>query len=129
MIWPNHIIWHAGHCLWLQDVLCEQLLGWGGHLPPDWPDKFGMNCRPPSQTRDWPSHDMVIALLTEQLGRVLTLLASTTEQTLGEVADARRGPATISARVIHGFHDEAKHCGEMYLLLKLHRSQGGLANE
>ena len=45
---------------------------------------------------------------------------------LAQIADPSRGPANIAARIIHGFHDEAKHCGEMYLLLKLCRIEDGV---
>ena len=120
----NHILWHAGHALWLQDLLCERLLGAGGNLPSDWSEKFGMNCKPPSQTREWPSRGEVSSLLQAQLGRIVDLLAAASDRRLAEIADASRGSATIADRIIHGLHDEAKHCGEMYLILKLCRVQG-----
>lgn len=118
----NHIIWHAGHALWLQDLLCERLLGAGGHLPSGWHDKFGMNCKPPSQTTEWPHRDTLTDLLQIQLVRILDLLASASENKLSTIADPRRGSATISDRIIHGLHDEAKHSGEMYLIMKLCRT-------
>lgn len=117
----NHILWHAGHAIWLQDVLCEELLGAGGHLPSGWSEKFGMNCKPPSQTREWPSREELRTLLQAQLSRMLDLLAATSDNCLTEIADSSRGSATISDRIIHGLHDEAMHCGEMYLILKLCR--------
>ncbi len=119
----NHLLWHAGHAIWLQDLLCEQLLGAGGTLPSDWSDKFGMNCRPPSQTKKWPSRDEIRELLQAQLTRVLDLLSTASNDTLAAMADSSRGAAKISDRIIHGWHDEAKHCGEMYLILKLCRAQ------
>ncbi|HUG66610.1 MAG TPA: DinB family protein [Pirellulaceae bacterium] len=120
----NHILWHAGHALWLQDLLCERLLGAGGGLPSGWSEKFGMNCQSPSRTEDWPHREELRILLQAQLGRVLDQLAAASDNRLAEIADASRGPATISDRIIHGLHDEAKHCGEMYLILKLCRVQG-----
>ena len=120
----NHILWHAGHALWLQDLLCERLLGAGGHLPSNWSEKFGMNCTPPSQTKEWPSREELRSLLLAQLARILDLLAAASDDSLAQIADSSRGAATISDRIIHGLHDEAKHCGEMYLLLKLCRVQG-----
>ena len=117
----NHIIWHAGHSLWLQDLLCEQLLGAGRQLPEDWEERFAMNCRPVGEIKSWPSRDQLRDLLTEQLQRVVKLISDANPQRLAEVACAERGPATVADRIIHGFHDEAKHCGEMYLLLKLCR--------
>src|SRR5690606_26520099 len=118
----NHILWHAGHALWLGDLLCVELLTGQSELPPGWAGTFGMQCRPPQQTSDWPSRDELAALLERQLQRVLELLETTTDEQLAEPADLSRGPASVSARIIHGLHDEAKHCGEMYLLLKLCRA-------
>lgn len=115
----NHILWHAGHALWLQDALCVRLLTGQGELPAGSEGKFGMNCRPVSQTADWPSRQELRELLRAQLGRVLELLAATGDERLLKLADGSRGTATIADRIIHGWHDEAKHCGEMYLILKL----------
>ncbi len=44
------------------------------------------------------------------------------DERLAKTADPGRGTATISDRIIHGLHDEAKHSGEMYLILKLCRA-------
>ena len=115
----NHILWHAGHALWLQDVLCIRLLTGRDELPTGWSDRFGMNCRPPGETSDWPGRQEVRELLQAQLARVQQLLAATSDERLAEPADPARGTETIAQRIIHGFHDEAKHSGEMYLLLKL----------
>jgi len=119
----NHIMWHAGHALWLQDLLCIELLTGHSELPPDWGEKFGMNCRPLHQTVDWPDRDELTGLLQRQLQRVLELLAAASDEELTKTANPSRGPAAVSDRIIHGLHDEAKHCGEMYLLLKLCRAK------
>jgi hypothetical protein len=73
-----------------------------------------MNCRPPRQTVDWPARRELVERLQEQLRRILRLLDSATDEQL----------ATVSGHIIHGLHDEAKHSGEMYLLLKLFRVEG-----
>jgi hypothetical protein len=117
----NHILWHAGHALWLQDLLCIQLLTGKGELPPDWARMFGMNCDPVSQTTHWPGRHELSELLQRQLQRILELLAAASDEQLATVANPVRGPAMIAQRIIHGLHDEAKHSGEMYLLLKLCR--------
>ena len=117
----NHILWHAGHAVWLQDLLCVQLLTGQTRLTSDWEATFGMHCRPPAQTTDWPSQQQLARQLDSQLKEILDLLSTTTGDRLAQIADPSRGPAPISSRIMHGWHDEAKHCGEMYLLLKLCR--------
>ncbi len=119
----NHILWHAGHALWLQDLLCIRLLTGQGELPPGWSETFGASCRPPQQTSDWVSGAELAGLLQSQLERILELLSATSDRQLAQVADPTRGTATVAARIIHGFHDEAKHSGEMYLLWKLCRTR------
>ena len=58
----NHILWHAGHALWLQDVLCIELLTGHSELPDGWSDTFGMRCRPVKQTTQWPSRDELLGM-------------------------------------------------------------------
>jgi len=118
----NHILWHAGHALWLQDVLCIELLTGTSELPPGWAEMFGMECRPVQQTTHWPSRENAIERLQQQLRRIIELLESFSDETLRTIANPARGAATAADRITHGFHDEAKHCGEMYLLLKLCRA-------
>ena len=119
----NHILWHAGHALWLQDVLCIKLLTGHSELPNGWSKTFGMNCRPLGETASWPGHLEMIDLLNQQLTRILTSLALTNEEYLQQPADQTRGPDSVASRIIHGLHDEARHSGEMYLLFKLARNQ------
>ncbi len=118
----NHILWHAGHALWLQDVLCVKLLAGRGELPVGWAEKFGMNCQALDQTVGWPTLAELGGLLRSQLRRVLELLAAALDRQFGQPADPDLGTASISDRIIHGWHDEAKHSGEMYLILKLCRA-------
>lgn len=115
----NHMLWHAGHVLWLQDALCIELLTGRSELPRGWANTFGMNCRPVELTREWPGRSELADLLRQQLDRMLELLSSTDEQQLASPANPARGPAAVAERIIHGLHDEAKHSGEMYLLWKL----------
>jgi hypothetical protein len=119
----NHILWHAGHALWLQDLLCIELLTGKSELPRHWLTMFGMNCEPVANRTEWPSRGETVERLEQQVQRILQLLASATREQLDKVANPQRGPATVSDRIIHGLHDEAKHCGEMYLLLKLFRAK------
>ena len=47
----NHILWHAGHALWLQDLMCVEPLSGKTELPTGWADHFGMNSQP-SETKE-----------------------------------------------------------------------------
>jgi hypothetical protein len=113
----NHILWHAGHALWLQGVLCLEPLTGSTGLPLDWEKTFGMNCRPVKETTTWPSRQELQNLLSAQLDQILAALANTPEARLAEIVNDRGD--TLAARIVHGLHDEARHQGEMYLLLKL----------
>ena len=35
----NHILWHAGHGLWLQDLMCIAPLTGASELPEGWADR------------------------------------------------------------------------------------------
>jgi hypothetical protein len=116
----NHILWHAGHALWLQDVLClEPLTGKCG-LPSGWAETFGMDCRPVKETRTWPTREGLTALLSDQLDQIYSAIDSAGDAALGRIANTRGD--TVASRIIHGLHDEAKHQGEMRLLIKLRRA-------
>ncbi|MCS7021458.1 MAG: DinB family protein [Gemmataceae bacterium] len=114
----NHILWHAGHAVWLMDVLGIALLTGRRSLEPHWDQLFGMHCQPPRQTRNWPTREEIDRRLNEQLHHYLLLL----EQAPAEQFDLPVSPAqarhSLSGRLLHGLHDEACHSGEMYLLLK-----------
>jgi hypothetical protein len=118
----NHILWHAGHALWLGDVLAVQLLTGQSELPDEWAEMFGMNCSPVKARKTWPPRQEVDARLAEQLQRLLHLLENADEKKLWQPVRADRSD-TVAGRIIHGLHDEAKHQGEMYLLLKMCRAQ------
>jgi hypothetical protein len=119
----NHILWHAGHALWLQDVLCIQPVTGRSGLPHGWADSFGQQCRPLSTTTDWPDDSQVHQLLEAQLRRILNLLAEHADTI---AANARKQPPgggwPLVAGMVHAWHDEARHQGEMYLLHKLCRA-------
>ena len=115
----NHILWHAGHALWLGDVLCIELLSGKSELPNGWEDTFGMNCRPVATTKTWPTPEEIDRRLATQLERIVNLLGQTPAEKL--VSDSE--PSQLASRIIHGLHDEAKHQGEMYLLHKMCRAR------
>ncbi len=123
----NHLLWHAGHAVWLQDVLCVRLLTGRGELPAGWEELFGMGSRPSRRRGGWPDKEEVLDLLQAQLERVLELLPAVADAALDRLpphaypGDTR----TLGHCVLHGWHDEAKHQGEMYLLLKMQRLAPG----
>lgn len=67
----NHILWYAGHALWLQDGLCILPLTGRSELPSGWRETFGSRCRLVNATSHWPGWIEVHRLLTEQLGRIV----------------------------------------------------------
>ncbi len=120
----NHILWHAGHAVWLQDLLCVELLTGRSELPEGWAAMFGASSQP-GTIKEWPSRDDVRSRLQTQLDRVLKLLEGTADDLLLRTPTKFRDTRTNLGWIIHGLHDEAKHNGEMYLLCKLcrHRKQ------
>ena len=112
----NHMLWHAGHAVWVVDKLCVERLAGCSELPTQWADAFGMNCKPVAEQQDWPSLQTVQDRLVEQEVRLHELIESMTpEQLVIQPEDNR----DLVGGIIHGLHDEAKHHGEMYLLHKI----------
>jgi hypothetical protein len=111
----NHMIWHAGHVLWVQDALCVEPLVGNSELPEGWAKKFGQDCDPVTSQTDWPDQRRLQELLSEQERRLIELVGDLRDDQL--VVDADR-PTNLVGGIIHGLHDEGRHQGEMYLLLK-----------
>ncbi|MEX2308306.1 MAG: DinB family protein [Pirellulales bacterium] len=119
----NHILWHAGHALWVQDALTVEPLTGRSELPPGWAPTFGENSRP-STIKDWPDHSEVSGHLEAQLARILDLIEVHAETIINRPDQTpARGGWPLLAGMIHGWHDEARHQGEMYLLFKLLRAR------
>ncbi len=120
----NHILWHAGHALWVQDALCVEPLTGASELPGGWAEAFGQNSRPLSATTLWPEESQVRAQLETQLARILDLLVEHADTIVINAKEPLPGSGwPLLAGMIHGWHDEARHQGEMYLLHKLRRAQ------
>lgn len=115
----NHIAWHAGHALWVQDYLCVAPLTGESELEASWADQFGIDCHPVADQKEWPSKTELLGLLEKQATRLETLLSEVSQDRLAEVANPDKGDATIAERIAHGLIDEARHCGEIYLLMKI----------
>lgn len=121
----NHTLWHAGHALWLGDVLCIEPATGKSELPQGWALRFGMKGTDPSKQTDWPPRREVIDLLRAQGERIFALLGTLTDQQLNSIPRAGGTGDTLVAWIVHGFHDEAIHQGEMKLLGKLWRTRPG----
>jgi hypothetical protein len=119
----NHILWHAGHALWAEDVLCIKLVTGASELPLGWDEMFQMGSRPALWKKPWPAKEELLSQLRAQLPRLMQLIGSLGETQLsGKPPFPHRGdPRTLGESILHGLHDEANHQGEMYLLLKMQR--------
>lgn len=115
----NHMLWHAGHVLWVQDLLTVEAITGSSELPGGWETKFGQDSQP-GTTSDWPHVVDVRKHLEAQVHRIQELLTEN-ERLIVQHAE-RKSELTgwqLLPGMIHGWHDEARHHGEMYLLLKL----------
>ena len=121
----NHILWHAGHALWVADILTVEPLTGCSELPNGWAGTFGQDSRP-DETTKWPDGAEVCNLLETQLDRVLNLFTKQAESIVARASETipQNGWPLLSG-IIHGWHDEARHQGEMYLLTKLYKSRHG----
>jgi hypothetical protein len=118
----NHILWHAGHAVWVADVLTTEPVTGESDLPPGWAETFGQDSKP-ATIRHWPEPLEVRSRLESQMHRILDLLHEYRE-TIAEKANQKPSEESwpLLYGIIHGWHDEARHQGEMYLLLKLWRA-------
>jgi hypothetical protein len=118
----NHILWHSGHAIWVADVLTIEPITGRSELPGGWADKFAQNSLP-ATIKSWPDRAEVRSQLESQLKRVLDLLR---EQREAIASNADREPPgggwPLVHGIVHGWHDEAKHQGEIHLLQKLRRA-------
>jgi len=118
----NHVLWHGGHALWLADHFAIEPLAGQSELPEGWGDLFAAGAAPTAIT-DWPGREAVVEALHDQHLRVMELL-SAAEQ--GDLAPSlpRGGWHRFAGSLLHGLHDEARHQGEMYSLVKQMRKAG-----
>ena len=119
----NHILWHAGHAVWVAGVLSIEPITGSSELPPGWAEKFGQHSQP-ATVRDWPDGTEVRSHLETQLRRVLELLHERREMIIARADQPPpEGGWPLLHGIIHGWHDEARHQGEIYLLQKLRRAR------
>jgi len=122
----NHVLWHAGHVVWVLDKLVVEAATSCSLLPPGWAETFGKHCRPPAETTRWPDRAEVRRELERQLPRVLEVIGMLTPKTLAGPPCTLQLPhdRPLGYWITHGLHDEASHQGEMKLLLKMQRAAG-----
>ena len=121
----NHILWHAGHALWVQDVLFIEPVTGKSELPSGWAETFGMDCRPVQESNRlpaWPTREAIERRLRGQLDRVIELIQEIAEERLAFDAPPVLGERNLLSAFVHAWHDEARHQGEMYLLFKQFRT-------
>lgn len=99
----NHMIWHAGHTLWVQDVLFVEPLTGASELPKGWPQRFGQDCDPVASQTDWPDQTHLQDVLSKQKQRLLELVDGMTDDQLVVDTD---NPKDLIGGIIHGLHDE-----------------------
>jgi hypothetical protein len=92
-------------------------------MPVGWWDTFGWDSAPQSVPADrWPPLPDVVDRLREQHSRIRTALSELTE---GKLSTPLRLPnsgwdgAPARRLLVHAFHDEACHSGEIWLLRKM----------
>ena len=77
----NHILWHAGHSAWLQDLMCIEPITGTSELPDGWAATFGMNSQP-NRVSSWPNQSDVQRILESQLDRILAVVADVSDADL-----------------------------------------------
>jgi hypothetical protein len=115
----NTILWHAGHAYVLVESLAMRSLERTPLVPDGWSEMFSPGSRPSLVAPDrWPSLSAVIGHLEAQHRRLLALISQLSEEQLDRPS-AGNPKRTVHSVILHCLHDEACHCGEMYLLFKL----------
>jgi serine/threonine protein kinase len=119
----NHLLWHAGHSLWVQDALCVQIVTGRSELPPSYADLFAMGSRPDTVRRPWPTRRELLGHLQNQLRRLEAVIRTINDSALDRLPPHPHGGdrRLLGECILHGLHDEANHQGEMYLLFKMLR--------
>ena len=121
----NHVLWHAGHVVWVQDWLAVEAATGTSQMPSTWAETFGNQGRSPAETTNWPSRASVMQELTSQIDRLTDLYQQLTPAQLDGPPKIDRLAGTgkpLAYWIIHATHDEANHQGEMHLLLKMQRA-------
>jgi len=127
----NHILWHAGHIFCMVERLVTGALlstmAIPQQIPEGWWELFGWDSRPGETPAErWPELEEVVDLLRRQHGRLRDALSELTEAQLSaslQLPGSGWDGAPVRRLILHAFHDEACHGGEIWLLRKLRMSE------
>jgi len=117
----NPPLWHAGHALWLQDLYAIQPLTGRSELPDGWVERFAEGSQP-ATVEAWPERAMVAEALAAQHRQAEALLTAAGGDEPGAAQVAGQPWRRFASGLIHGLHDEARHQGQLYLLIKMYRA-------
>lgn len=121
----NQILWHAGHALWVADIPTIEPLTGCSELPDNRAATFGRDSRP-SDISKWPDGAEVFKLRETQRDRVLSLFREQPDTIVARTSETiSQNGLQLPSGIIHGWHDEARHQGEMHLLTKLFNNRPG----
>ena len=119
----NTILWHAGHAFVLLEWLTMTALDREPQIPDGWFEMFSWESRPAKVPANrWPSLSEVIKQLEAQHEEKRGLISGLSAQELDRPSAGNPARAVRFA-ILHALHDEACHCGEMYLLAKMFMRQ------
>lgn len=115
----NHILWHAGHCYVLAEWLALRAAGAPSPMRQEWFSLFSWDSDPAGIPHsDFPPLGGVLAALTEQRARLKRAAAALSDAQLAAPAPGHSGKS-VRYYILHALHDEACHCGEIWLLRKM----------
>jgi hypothetical protein len=114
----NSFLWHAGHVVTvIEHLVVVPITAKEPAYPMGWFQMFSWKSKP-EHVQTWPKLEEVQSQLVDQYRRVMGLLGQLNDEHLATVTNEQRG-WTLRYNIVHAFHDEANHQGEMWLLKKM----------
>lgn len=115
----NSILWHAGHAYVVTEWLTMGAMAAETTCPDGWFEMFSWMSKPEEVSADaWPTLQEVVQQLRVQHGRLHSAIQNIAAERLDQPA-ADDATVSVRFRIMHGFHDEACHSGEIWLLRKM----------
>jgi hypothetical protein len=115
----NSCLWHAGHAYVVTEFLTMRALGKEPRMPDGWMKMFSWESNPGHVAPEtWPALEVVVGELQAQHERLRGLVAALSAEQL-DAPEPANPSRTVAYAIMHGFHDEARHSGEISLLRKL----------